>query len=91
MRGMIKGGAGREPLYTYTFTPIAFAEGTNSPRLASGSLPHACAKLRQKRPPAPGDFWLQARCHNLRRARENMQKMTCGGRSPRKHNQPQQS
>ncbi|MBW0549787.1 hypothetical protein O181_089502 [Austropuccinia psidii MF-1] len=91
MCGMIKGGTRREPLPPYTITPIAFEAGTNSPRLASEYLPHACEKLRQKRPPAQGIFWLQARHHNLRGAHDNVQKITRGGRSPPKHNQPQQS
>ncbi|MBW0555763.1 hypothetical protein O181_095478 [Austropuccinia psidii MF-1] len=82
---------GREPSATATFNPIAFEAGTNPRRLASGSLPHACTKLWQKRPPSQPIFWQQARRHNLRGARENVQKITRGGRSPHKHSQPQQS
>ncbi|MBW0485806.1 hypothetical protein O181_025521 [Austropuccinia psidii MF-1] len=91
MCGFIKGGTSYEALSTYTFTPIAFEAGTNPVRLASESWPHAFTKLQQKRPPAQGNFWLQARHHNLHGERENVQKMTRRGRSPRKHNQPQQS
>ncbi|MBW0592981.1 hypothetical protein O181_132696 [Austropuccinia psidii MF-1] len=36
---------------------------------AGWSLPHGCTNLWQKRPPAQGTFWLQARCHNLSGAR----------------------